>query len=67
MVKRNKVSVRLFDGIVDEWKENYSHAEFSDDGHGFMVYKSDDEERMMAWYNTDYATSIIVTEYECEK
>ena len=63
----NKLSIRLFDGIIDEWTDNYSHSEFSDDGRAILVYKKDNEKKMTAWYNTEYVTSIIVQEVEIKE
>ena len=60
----NAISVRLFDGIVDEWTDNYSEAYFSDDNSAFLVCSSDDKDKMTAWYNTNYVASIIIKEAE---
>ncbi len=60
----NTISVRLFDGIVDEWTDNYSESYFSDDSSAFLVCSPDDKDKMMAWYNTNYVTSIIIKKAE---
>ena len=41
----NKLSIRLFDGIIDEWTDNYSRSEFSNDGRAVLVYKNNDEKK----------------------
>ncbi len=66
MKKINKIIVKMVDGVIDEWTDNYSRAFFSNDDSAFLVCKPDNESQMMAWYNTDYLMSIVIKEQECE-
>ena len=64
------LTVKMTDGTVDEWTDNYSHGEFIDDiGKWFVVFHPKSTENCkspIAWYNTQYVVSIVMkkTEYE---